>query len=495
MKKLALIFPGIGYTVEKPLLQGSIRIVERLGYEVRPILYSGFPRKVRGDRDKMKRSYELALAQARELIGGMDLRACDELLLIGKSIGTVVAACIAAENPIGGRVRFLLYTPLEETFAFPLGEALAFTGTADPWVGAEESRIPALCRERGFPCFLTPGGNHSLETGDAQTDRRELERIMLQTELFLRGQVRPLRLFGAPEADMVLIQVADERELARMEQEYREIVDRVQSEDFLLLAVQTADWNRELSPWESPPVFGGEAFGGGGAETLAWLQDRLLPALTAERERFFYLGGYSLAGLFALWAGYQSNRFAGVAAVSPSVWFPKFKSFALAQAFRSGLVYLSLGDREERTRNPAMAQVGDAIREIRDHLQEERIPCVLEWNEGNHFRDPEKRTAAGFAWILEQKREQRARIARYEELLEDVERLLRVSDLTETELLVLREKTAQLAAYYESVLWWQDYYDDDSGFLPRGLKRGVLSEDGIYNVLERYKERLEEIEE
>ena len=221
MKKLALIFPGIGYTVEKPLLQGSIRIAERLGYEVRPILYSGFPEKVRGDRDKMKRSYELALAQARELIAGMDLSACGELLLIGKSIGTVVAACIAAENPVAGRVRFLLYTPLEETFAFPLGEAIVFTGTADPWVGAEESHIPALCRERDIPCFLTPGGNHSLETGDAQTDRLDLERVMLQTELFLRGQVRPIRLFGAPEADTVLIQIAEERELAQIEQEYR----------------------------------------------------------------------------------------------------------------------------------------------------------------------------------------------------------------------------------------------------------------------------------
>ena len=122
---------------------------------------------------------------------------------------------------MAGRVRFLLYTPLEETFAFPLGEAIVFTGTADPWVGAEESHIPALCRERDIPCFLTPGGNHSLETGDAQTDRLDLERVMLQTELFLRGQVRPIRLFGAPEADTVLIQIAEERELAQIEQEYR----------------------------------------------------------------------------------------------------------------------------------------------------------------------------------------------------------------------------------------------------------------------------------
>ena len=493
MKKLALIFPGIGYTIEKPLLRESMQIAERLGYELRPILYSGFPKKVRGDRDKMRKSYELALNQAREQLSAMELSTYSELLLIGKSIGTTVAACLAAELPAGIKVRFVLYTPLEETFAFPLGDAVVFTGSADPWVDAENSRIPDLCRQRGIPCFLTPEGNHSLETGDEETDLRNRESILLLTALFIGGLERPIHMFGSPAAETVLLQMSDRRGAVLLEREYREICDRAGEEDFLLLAVETEDWNRELSPWAAPAVFGEEDFGGGGTDTLAWLLDHLLPALTAMREeRFFYLGGYSLAGLFALWAGCRTERFAGIAAVSPSVWFPGFKSYALCHPLRAGRVYLSLGDREERTHNPVLAEVGDTIRELYRYLNDERIPCILEWNPGDHFRQPELRTAAGFAWLLKERRLQRERIGHYEGLFREAERVLRAPESTDEDLLSLKDTVAQLAAYYEDFGWWQDYYDDDAGFLPKNMERGVLSEDGIYNLLERYRELLDE---
>ena len=41
----------------------------------------------------------------------------------------------------------------------------------------------------------------------------------------------------------------------------------------------------------------------------------------------------------------------------------------------------------------------------------------------------------------------------------------------------------QLAAYYESPLWRQDFEDDCAGKLPADLRRGVLSEDAVYNLL------------
>ena len=47
----------------------------------------------------------------------------------------------------------------------------------------------------------------------------------------------------------------------------------------------------------------------------------------------------------------------------------------------------------------------------------------------------------------------------------------------------LREQLAALTAYYESPLWMQDFTDDEAGKFPRGLKRGVLSEDAVYDVL------------
>ena len=97
------------------------------------------------------------------------------------------APALAAKTPAAGRIRFVLYTPVEELFSFPLGEAVAFTGQADPWVGGAESRVPALCRERGIPCLVFPGANHSLETGDLHTDLQTLNTVMRRTETFLRG--------------------------------------------------------------------------------------------------------------------------------------------------------------------------------------------------------------------------------------------------------------------------------------------------------------------
>lgn len=101
-----------------------------------------------------------------------------------------------------------------------------------------------------------------------------------------------------------------------------------------------------------------EDFGGGAAETL----EKIL-ALCTDPGKTYYIGGYSLAGLFALWAAYQTDRFSGVAAASPSVWFPGFSAYMREHRMKTGTVYLSLGDREEKTRNPVMAQVGACIRD------------------------------------------------------------------------------------------------------------------------------------
>ena len=122
--------------------------------------------------------------------------------------------------------------------------------------------------------------------------------------------------------------------------------------------------------------------------------------LCSDESKTYYLGGYSLAGLFSLWASYQTDRFAGIAAASPSVWFPGFLPYMKEHENQSRAVYLSLGDKEEKTRNLVMATVGDCIREAHAWLQQCGICSTLEWNPGNHFRDPGLRTAKAFAWIM-----------------------------------------------------------------------------------------------
>ena len=71
-------------------------------------------------------------------------------------------------------------------------------------------------------------------------------------------------------------------------------------------------------------------------------------------------------------------------------------------SIHTGCVYLSLGDREERTRNPVMAAVGDRIREAQNLLKDQGVGTILEWNRGNHFKDPDIRTAKAFAWVIKQ---------------------------------------------------------------------------------------------
>ncbi len=203
---------------------------------------------------------------------------------------------------------------------------------------------------------------------------------------------------ACPGARVLLVQPADEHDLSLLDSEAAALSERTET-PFLLAAFRVADWNRDLSPWEAPPVFGSEGFSGGAGETRRWIEGELLPALLSRYalppDAPVILGGYSLAGLFALWCGYESGRYAAVAAASPSVWFPGWIRYAEERACRAGFVSLSLGDREEKTRNPVMAAVGGCIRRQYDLLPEGRR--FLEWNEGNHFREPDLRTAKAFA--------------------------------------------------------------------------------------------------
>ena len=52
----------------------------------------------------------------------------------------------------------------------------------------------------------------------------------------------------------------------------------------------------------------------------------------------------------------------------------------------------------------------------------------------------------------------------------------------------IQEAIAALSDYYSSDEWKQDYADDEAGLLPENLKRGVLSEDGIWNLLSDWRE-------
>lgn len=190
---------------------------------------------------------------------------------------------------------------------------------------------------------------------------------------------------------VVMIQPVDEREMSFIDDEIAAIRDII-GDDFRFVPVKVDNWNDDLSPWEAPPVFGKEGFGGGAQKTL----DTIMK-IADDPSNTYIIGGYSLAGLFALWAAYQTNVFASVAAASPSVWFPGFTEYATEHDIMARKVYLSLGDKEEKVNNPVMSTVGDNIRTIYDHLKSAGTDCILEYNSGNHFKDVLQRTARAFA--------------------------------------------------------------------------------------------------
>ncbi len=200
--------------------------------------------------------------------------------------------------------------------------------------------------------------------------------------------------FGKDDSQFILLQPVDGHDLSLIESEIALIREGIE-EEFKLIAFKVAEWNRDLSPWKAPAVFGSEGFGGEAQNTL----EEIL-GYCKDQTKTYIIGGYSLAGLFALWAAHNTDRFAAVAAVSPSVWFPGFDAYMKENEIRCNNVYLSLGDKEEKARNPVMATVGDRIRFAGTLLKESGVNTILEWNPGNHFKDFDIRTAKGFIWTI-----------------------------------------------------------------------------------------------
>ena len=220
---------------------------------------------------------------------------------------------------------------------------------------------------------------------------------MMKNEISIDGRL--CFLYQDEAATHLLIQPIDEHDLELLDQEI-EAIKKMSDKPFSLVAFMIKDWNQELTPWAAPAVFGKVPFGSGAEKTLEFITSRLLPEVQ-ENIPHLILGGYSLAGLFALWAGYQTDKFDGIVAASPSVWFPKWIEYATDNKPLAKSIYLSLGDKEEKAKNPVMAQVGNAIRWQNELLTGQMDNTILEWNPGNHFVDSEKRTAKGFAWVMD----------------------------------------------------------------------------------------------
>ena len=183
MSKIAVIFPGIGYHADKPLLYYSARMAEReFGYQIVRVEYSTSPENIKGDSKKIRQAVELYVSDALRCLQQADVKEAETILFLSKSIGTIVAGACASE--LGIKTKNIYYTPLEETFSIITpGSGIAFHGTADPWAVTAEVRKCA--EEMGIPLYITEEANHSLETGDALRDIRNLATVMEHSRAYM----------------------------------------------------------------------------------------------------------------------------------------------------------------------------------------------------------------------------------------------------------------------------------------------------------------------
>ena len=114
------------------------------------------------------------------------------------------------------------------------------------------------------------------------------------------------------------------------------------------------------------------------------------------------IAGYSLAGLFALYAICQTDVFSRVGCMSGSLWFPGFKEYVFSHEpkHRPDCIYFSLGDKESKTKNPILRTVQENTKEICAYYRRKGIDTVFQLNPGNHFVQSVERAAAGIAWML-----------------------------------------------------------------------------------------------
>lgn len=177
--------------------------------------------------------------------------------------------------------------------------------------------------------------------------------------------------------------------------------------DFTLITVSGLNWEAELSPWAAGNLFKySEMFTGGADAYLQFLTQQVLPQAEANLNGILWRGlaGYSLAGLFTVYALYKTDLFSRAASMSGSLWYPGFKDFALQNTIckTPQHLYFSLGDKEAHARNQYLKTVQQCTEELAAHYRSFGINTFYELNPGGHYRDIISRSAAGIKWLLTQ---------------------------------------------------------------------------------------------
>ncbi|MCR5222375.1 MAG: alpha/beta hydrolase [Lachnospiraceae bacterium] len=180
-KKLAVIVPGMGYHKDKPLLYYAAKLAAAKGYERVWVEFHDLPVFDKKNPAVIQKAGETATAQTEEQLASVDFDKYENVLFIGKSIGTATMAKYIADHGITAKQ--VWYTPVEQTVSFGAKDAVAFIGDADPC-----SDVPSLIKMMegmGISVHSYPDCNHSLECEDVDRNLEILRDVMQKTESYI----------------------------------------------------------------------------------------------------------------------------------------------------------------------------------------------------------------------------------------------------------------------------------------------------------------------
>ena len=204
-----------------------------------------------------------------------------------------------------------------------------------------------------------------------------------------------IRLYGTEKGSPLIIMNTAGTESSAV----FECAKKLTASPFTLASVSGIKWNDEMPPWTSPPVSSWDTpYSGLADKYLTQLKETIIPEiisrLGAEPE-YIAAAGYSLGGLFALYALFRTDIFSRAASISGSLWYPGFADFAEANELKCSpsLIYVSLGDREAKKGSPVMRSVQEKTESIVSAFRQKGLNVIFEMNPGSHFSQPEMRTA------------------------------------------------------------------------------------------------------
>lgn len=168
-----------------------------------------------------------------------------------------------------------------------------------------------------------------------------------------------------------------------------------------VVSVPVDNWGSKLTPWPAEALYRGEAdYEGKAQETLRWLLEEVIPSCGREAglaPKTRAIAGYSLAGLFSLYAFLREPSFAAVACLSGSLWYEGWVGHmeSLSPIATGRYAFLSLGSKERRASRPQLKRVQDNTERCVELLRAWGIETDYVLNPGGHLTAITARTQAG----------------------------------------------------------------------------------------------------